>query len=253
MAEKAPAKIFIATPCYGGMVTQEYMQSILACSSVSHTPLTLSLLGDDALVTRARNTLLHKFYTLSDATHILFIDADIGFPAEAPEKLLSRDKDIVAGMYPLRQRIWDEKTMENMRRGESEKTASLRYVGECPAMHKDASSGPLFKSIYAGTGFMLIKRRVIDLMIKNYPETAYKHIHAPGDDEKNYTAYALFDGAIDPKSKTYLSEDFAFCSRWKDMGGDIWLDTSIELSHHSGGEFKGDPSLRKGMLFRGQK
>ena len=96
-------KIFIATPCFGGLVTQEYMESIIACTIVLRMPVTLSLLGDDATISRARNTLLHQFWARSDASHILFIDADIGFPAEAPARLLSARKDILAGIDPIRE------------------------------------------------------------------------------------------------------------------------------------------------------
>jgi hypothetical protein len=30
---------------------------------------------------------------------------------------------------------------------------------------------------------------------------------------------------------TYLSEDFAFCKRWTDIGGEIWADLESRLDH----------------------
>lgn len=78
MPSPAP-HIFIATPCYGGTVTLAYMQSIISCMAEAPRHdilLTLSTLGNDALITRARNTLLHQFITQTDATHLLFIDSD---------------------------------------------------------------------------------------------------------------------------------------------------------------------------------
>ncbi|MCE2576811.1 hypothetical protein [Komagataeibacter sp. FNDCR2] len=244
--QQPDAKIFIATPCFGGMVTQEYMESIVACASVLQVPMTLSLLGDDAMISRARNTLLHKFLVLSDASHILFIDADIGFPAEAPARLLAADKDLIAGLYPIRDRFWDKATQENMLHGESQETASLRYVGETEAMHQTWEKGPLVKTHYAGTGFMMISRKAVSMMVKSYSETAYRRIDAPGS-EGDGLYHALFDGSIDPDTGTYLSEDFTFCRRWREIGGEVWVDTSISLTHAGRASFRGNPSCRVGM------
>lgn len=245
--ELQPAKIFIATPCFGGMVTQEYMESIIACAGVLQVPMTLSLLGDDAMISRARNTLMHKFLTLSDATHLLFIDADIGFPAEAPARLLAAGKDVVAGAYPIREYFWDKTTQENMLHGEPQDTASLRYVGETEAMHQTWEKGPMVKTHYAGTGFMLISRGALERMVKAYPETAYRRIDA-ANGETGSPAYALFDGSIDPETGTYQSEDFTFCRRWRDIGGEVWLDTSINLTHAGRAAFHGKPGCRVGMV-----
>jgi len=38
--------------------------------------------------------------------------------------------------------------------------------------------------------------------------------------------------SVEKPFKKYLSEDWAFCSRWKDLGGEIWADTSLVLKHH---------------------
>lgn len=239
-------KIFIATPCFGGLVTQEYMESIIACTSVLRMPVTLSLLGDDAMISRARNTLLHQFWARSDASHILFIDADIGFPAEAPARLLAAGKDIVAGMYPIRERFWDKTTQQHILRGEPQETATLRYVGETDAMHQNWDKSHLVKTHYAGTGFMMISRTAVDKMVKAYPETTYRRIDvAGGSQDTDY--HALFDGSICPETGTYLSEDFTFCRRWREIGGEVWLDTSIDLSHTGRASFQGNPSRRVGI------
>ena len=247
--EQPTPKVFIATPCYGGLVTQDYMESIIACTSVLRIPMTLSLLGDDAMISRARNTLLHQFFTRSDATHILFIDADIGFPAEAPARLLAADKDIVAGMYPIKDRFWDKATQDNVLHGESQDEASLRYVGETAAMHEAWEKGPLVKTHYVGTGFMMISRKAIATMVKSYPETAYRRIDSAGEGDGTL-CHALFDASIDPETGTYLSEDFTFCRRWREIGGEVWVDTSISLTHTGRASFRGNPASRLGMAHR---
>lgn len=247
MAHSPSGKILLATPCYGGMVTTDYMLSVIGyASSGQSIPMTIMHIGDDAMVTRARNTLLSNFYFRSDCSHILFVDADIGFPANGPARLFQSGKDVIAGMYPLREHFWDTQTKHNILAGERQQTASLRYVGETVSLHETYERGPLLQTSYAGTGFMMISRKAIERMIKAYPETEYRRIDAAdsGHDAKHF---ALFDGSIDPESGTYLSEDYTFCKRWRDIGGEVWLDTSIELTHTGPASFKGMPGVRVGI------
>jgi len=91
----------------------------------------------------------------------------------------------------------------------------------------------------AGTGFMCIKRHVIEKMIDAYPESHYnkepKHVIMQGDDGKRW---ALFDTMIDEDNR-YLSEDYTFCRRWQRLGGKIWLDPQTLLSHVGTHTFEG--------------
>ena len=91
----------------------------------------------------------------------------------------------------------------------------------------------------AGTGVMMIKRQVIDKMVKQYPETRYTN-DLNTDPSLNPYFYALFDTMIDPNTKRYLSEDYTFCRRWQQMGGEIWMDPSINLDHQGNYLFKGN-------------
>ncbi|WP_408736843.1 hypothetical protein [Acetobacter sacchari] len=264
MNDSAPIPhIFIATPCFGGVVTQTYMQSILG--SVLSAPhqgleLTLSMVGNDALITRCRNTLLHQFFAQSHATHILFIDSDIGFQPDAIGRLVAAEKDLVAGLYPLKDRYWDALTDAQTKRGEPAATASLRYVGECERLHEAPPSdngASLVEAGYAGTGFMLISRRAVERMIAAYPETRYTRIDAAvgrsvSAQPAAAEAYALFDCMIDPETGTYLSEDFAFCRRWRQIGGEVWLDPSIVLTHTGPSTFSGHPVNRVGIAHGAQ-
>lgn len=239
-------KILLATPCFGGSVTSGYMLSVIGyASSGSSVPMTIMHVGDDALVTRARNTLISNFYFRSDCSHILFVDADISFPANAPLRLFNHQKDLVAGMYPLRDRYFDEKTRRYLLAGEPAKTASLRYVGETEAMHEANDKSTLFKTAYAGTGFMMISRKAVKRMVKSYPELEYRKIDAPGGEDDR--RIALFEGSIDKETGTYLSEDYTFCKRLRDIGGEVWVDSSIELTHTGNASFVGDPHIRVGI------
>jgi hypothetical protein len=91
---------------------------------------------------------------------------------------------------------------------------------------------------------MLLKRRVIERMVEAYPETRYASAHAYSNASKGGPSYALFDCMIDKVTNAYVSEDFGFCQRWRDIGGRIWLDTESKLTHVGSYNFQGDPEPR---------
>ncbi|MEN3168264.1 hypothetical protein [Gluconobacter sp. OJB] len=246
-----PRHVFIATPCFGGTITLDYMQSLIGCMATApahNLQLTLSTIGSDALITRARNTLLHQFVTMTDATHLLFIDSDIGFSITDILALLDADRPLIGGAYPLKSHYWDHDTDRFVAAGEDRRTASLRYVGDCTALHDGSTSGDIVTVSYIGTGFMLMTRQMVLDMIAHYPETRYSRIDAKTGGQEPQTpssdAYALFDCLIDPETRTYLSEDFAFCRRWITIGGQVALHRGLSLTHTGSTTFKGDLSAR---------
>jgi len=111
-------------------------------------------------------------------------------------------------------------------------SAALSYVVERDATSELMIRDGFMKSRYAGTGFMLIRRAVLETMIERYPELRYTHEHR-GNDPLIGSPWrsALFNCMIDEKSGYYLSEDFSFCRRWTDMGGEIWVDYTSRLNH----------------------
>ena len=240
--------LFIATPCYGGLVTQGYMQSVcglMAAAPTADVDLTLALLGQDALITRCRNTLVSHFMAHPLATHILFIDADISFSPENVFRLLQGNKPVAAGIYPLKAYYWDDACHTRLEAGEVLQTAGLHYVGRLQDEPDLIRDGDLATAAFAGTGFMLITRDTITRLIAAYPETGYRSIDAyPTTGQGSPTAHALFDCMIDPDTNTYISEDFTFCKRWQQVGGRVWLDTVAPLTHSGFSDFHGVPSRR---------
>jgi hypothetical protein len=226
------------------MVSQTYMLSVLALTVQAASAglvLTIGLLGQDALITRSRNTLLAQFMATS-ATHILFIDADIGFEPSQVFRLLEADRDIVGALYPLRAHHWTEAARERLASGEPIATAGLEYVGE-PVEQVGADG--FIRGTFAGTGFLLVSRTAVDRMIAAYPDTRCRHGHVLGSVAAQ-EVHALFDCFIDPETRFYLSEDYGFCSRWRALGGEIWLDTRALLTHCGMSEFHGSPTVRFG-------
>ena len=83
---------------------------------------------------------------------------------------------------------------------------------------------------------MLIKRSVIQQMYEKYPELNCVNDHQNRDLE---TYCAIFDCMIDPESRRYLSEDYAFCRRWQQIGGKIFADCMTSLGHVGNLRFQG--------------
>jgi hypothetical protein len=208
------------------------------------------MLGNDALITRGRSAIVAKFLD-SAATHLLFVDADIRFTPEHVLRLLTFDKDFVAGVYPAKIIDWEQFKQRTGNTAETLDEAGLAYVADvCKGAELKNENG-FATGIYAGTGFQLIKRDVFLRMQRAYPETKYKALHAfPRPTQPSENLYALFDCMIDPETGVYLSEDYAFCRRWRAIGGEIWLDLQSKLTHTGSYSFRGNAAARFG--FRAQ-
>ena len=249
-------KFFVATPCYGGQLNEPYFRSVIKLMTFFNhhqIPLAFGTIANESLVTRARNVLLAYFLN-SDYTHLLFIDADIEFQTEDVLKLYAHDKDVVVGAYPKKGVAWD-KIKSNL--ADSSNKDKVFTDREIAAMGSDyainfkfvnkelkqiAVENGLIKLHDAGTGFMMIRRDAILKMIKAYPEFKYNNDVNISDPNMKEHFYAMFDTMIDPVDRRYLSEDYTFCRRWQEIGGDIWLDPSISLNHYGHFCFQGNPS-----------
>ena len=62
--------------------------------------------------------------------------------------------------------------------------------------------------------------------------------------------HAFFETLIHPVSGRYLSEDFAFCHRWRSTGGDVWVDVQTPLGHEGSFMFEGRPDQVSAALGR---
>jgi hypothetical protein len=136
-----------------------------------------------------------------------------------------------------------------VRAGESLERAGLSYVGEVCTDGDLRTEAGFATAKYAGTGFLLIKRGVFERMMQAYPELKFSTIHSsPRPTHGADYRYALFDCMIDPETGIYLSEDYAFCRRWRAIGGELWLDLNSELTHTGNHHFKGNTTGRFAAL-----
>ena len=257
-----PTKIMIGTPCYGGLCHIGYFQSMLDLS-VNFTklgiPFELMTIGNESLIPRARNGIVAKFMASEDATHLLFVDADITFSWISVVKLLLADKELSGGCYPKKMLNWSKikhHVKENPEMDNNHLLAkSLDYVFN-PVYFKDGDKlvaqveNNMVKVKDIGTGFMMIKKCVIETMIYKFPELQYRNNVAGyhGDNNIEDYFYTLFDTLIDEETKVYLSEDYLFCKRWIECGGELWLDLSTNLNHTGTMDFRGCLALNISTL-----
>lgn len=247
--------LFIATPCYGGQVSEPYLRSLVRLILLMNrfgVEFTLSTLANESLITRGRNTLVSFFMENEKATHLFFIDADIEYNPEDVLRMLAYDRPIITGSYPKKALNWDSilnaarspnlnETPETIEGHSSNYVTNFAYPkdDEGNVIPSVQIRDNLIKLLDAGTGFMMIKKEVIQKMFDSYPETKYKN-DLNIDNKFEPYMYALFDCIIDPESKRYLSEDYTFCRRWQQIGGEIWLDPRVSLNHVGHYTFRGN-------------
>lgn len=213
--------IHFATPCYGGNIMEGCFSSYLRFSMLAmkyDIPFTVDTMVNESLVCRARNNLVAKFLANPNATHLMFIDADIAWDPDSVLRLVLHNKGVVCGAYPM-------------------KSEPVRYVINIleNAKHHD----PLYEVSTSGTGFMLIKREIIEGLIEAMPEQKYRDSLNLGEEYEPHM-YALFDTMIDEYGH-YLSEDWTFCKRVREvLKKPIWVDTKIKLDHLGTHRFRGD-------------
>jgi hypothetical protein len=244
-ATPADINLVVATPCFGGQISVHYAASLFKLQTLlrSYKGINLKILlkDGDALITRARASLISQFLDDASATHLLFIDADIGFEPDQVLRLLQCGADMCAGVYPIKRIDWDKvkSTIETARPNPA--AAALRYVFEVDDPKAVIEKAGFVQVRYAGTGFLMIRRAAIERMCAHYPQLRYRTDHSIDGATPTDTRFALFECMI-AEDGTYLSEDFAFCKRWLDMGGEIWADLRSRLNHVGQMTFCGDLS-----------
>jgi len=191
---------------------------------------------NESLVHRARNIAVARFYQKTQATHFLFIDADIHFDPESVVRLIKSGHDVAVAAYPKKCVMWDQAEAEAKSGG----TRNLPRVSASLVMNFKYAKTQIadgFAEVLDGpTGFMCIKREVFTKMFERYPELQCINDHQ----NKDLDEYcAVFDCMIDPLNHRYLSEDYAFCRRWQQMGGQIFADCVTILGHIGNIRFQG--------------
>ncbi len=204
-------RVHICMPCYGGMLTESTFMSYIKWSNTCRQlgiDWTMETMTNESLISRARNTLTAKFLHNKESTHLMFIDADIGWEPWHLLVMLNRDVDVIGGLYPMKS--LPVKWCVNGFDGAEEGADGLQEVSK------------------TGTGFMLIKRHVFE-KLNAHPATKpfINDIGLPA--ELNPYMKTYFDTAV--RENRYYSEDWTFCENWRDLGGKVWVDKRVLLKH----------------------
>lgn len=240
-------RIMIATPMYGGQCTSLYMAGVvnlMRTLDASGIHGELNITWNESLITRARNRLVANFLE-SDCNRLFFVDADVGFSPLDVKPLIESDLDVVCGAYPMKTIGWAN-VAQAVREGKADDelaAAAARYaVNANPQAANGArvqgiqKAGANFVQVQdAATGFLLIKRHVLEKFIRTYrSEIEYVADYPP---EQGKIHHMVFQADRDPaalargEKARYLSEDYWFSRKLSMMGVPIWLCLACRLNH----------------------
>jgi len=218
----------IMTPSHDGKYFHNYVLSLLNIVNTSAQngwPLQVMMQRGESLITRARNNCVATFLENKEWTHLFWIDSDIGFSAEAFYRLLLADKDVVAGIYPLKRENWPA---EGVPAGTTQADFERMYT--CYTVNTDdknengeivlrVDEEGFMKVNDAPTGFMVIKRGVFEKMMAAYPELNYIS-DSDYSREDNGLHYRFFDW-------------------WQQIGGEVYVDVQSNLTHQGAKIYRG--------------
>jgi len=210
-------KVAFAIPTIDGSIRSECTLSLMAAQRLlfeAKIESDVLVVADCPYLPTARNTLAAMFLRDPEATDLFFIDADVGFDVTAVLLMLNRPEEIVAGIYPLK-----------------------RDSGGWPVVMQTQDGVPigrdgLVEADFLPTGFMRIKRSALEQMMKAYPYLRYADsvVETMGDGTLR-EAWDFFHMGIDPERQRWTTEDYAFCQRWRDMGGRLWVYPDVDFQH----------------------
>ena len=205
-------RVHICMPCYGGQLTESTFMSFIKWANVARQlgiDWTVETMTNESLISRARNTLTAKFLHTKESTHLMFIDADIGWEPWHLLVMLNAQKDVIGGLYPM-------------------KSLPIKWcVNGIPDAEQNDPSG-LIEVTKTGTGFLLIKRDVFD-KLNAHPAVKSFTNDIGLDPALNIYMKTYFDTAV--RENRYYSEDWTFCENWRDIGGQVFVDKRVLLKH----------------------
>ena len=239
-AAPAPKKtqIMIATPMYGGLCNGSYTLGLLTAVGIfsrNGIGMQYAHMMNESLITRARNSLAKDFLE-SDCSHLMFIDADIGFNPQDIVRMIHADKDIVCGIYPKKEINWVD-VAEAVKKGVPPQELA-NYTGSFVVNlvnNEKSLEGNFYEPLEianGGTGFMLIKREVFEGLIGKVPVYNNDVYHAIDTERKPQAINEFFTTSVtNDEARRLLSEDYHFCKIARDAGFRVWAAPWAQLSH----------------------
>lgn len=198
----------ILSPCYMGQINSAYFHSFMdffPYAIQNGIQFSIETLPNCSLISLGRSIMLYRALKDPSWTHLLWIDVDLRFRPEYIHSMILDDKDIVGGFYP-------------------KKGLPIDFASS-PAPGGENTEF-LFETIYVATGFMMVKRAVIEKMWEHY----YDELNFRYQGSVDYVH--LFHPIIDEDTdRLFLTEDYAFCKRARDIGFKCYMSKRFELPH----------------------
>ncbi len=189
--------VFIGIPVHDGKIHVECVAGML--QTIGKIPCQFDT-AKGSFLPKNRDTLTAAFLD-SEATHFMCLDSDIGFVPSDIQTLLDSDVDFVSGIY----------VMKNQ-----QKNVPARLANE-------NSTNGLLEAISVPAGFMLLSRSCVERMVGAYRKLEYA------------TEQGIRWGLWSTNCQLgipYTSEDGAFCKRWRDIGGNIYINPGVIVRHY---------------------
>lgn len=235
----SPQKLFVAAPNYKGASGAFILSMLKLQTALNRRGMTLHpwFIENESNIDRARGKAMTAFLA-TDATHLLFIDTDIGVDGEALVQMRETDKPIICAAIAMKE--LDFEVIVDVARKYPDFSAkacvgwgtTFAFAGD-PEKFDDLLKPQRIKR--GGTGCMMIRRDVIAaLWAKHYATLGCKH--------QDVYFVNLFQCTIDKNTGEQVGTDYSFCDRAAAEGFDTWLAPWVQTTH------RGEYTFRSSLL-----
>ena len=205
-------KLCIATPFYDRRACSDYVMALVNTVRVlEKTGIDFDIItAGDSYVGRARNAICHRFLK-SDCDDLFFIDSDESWDVEGFFRILMLPFDVVGGVYKMKNG-WDRWTANFAKQGN-------QLLGKM--LGPDTA---IVKANFIPCGFMRLRRQALESFRDAYPTLRYIDECQDGESITQFFECSVINGV-------YTGEDASFCYHWGAMGGEIWVEPNVTITH----------------------
>ena len=211
--------VLIGTPAYGSQVHTDFVHSLFGIEAAKDRGLldySLMTIGNESLITRARNTIISTFYNKTEFTHLFFVDADLGFPAILLPKLLQTNKDVIGAPVPLK--------------GRDSKGNPVFNVGK---QLSEVDEYGLVEVEHVGNALLMFNRKAAESLCDISDQ--YSPSSLTRGEKQTRSQFDVFQVGVE--NGVYLSEDYWVCHKLRELGFNIHVLTGIQVTHNGNFQF----------------
>lgn len=234
MLNLSDVRLIVATPCHGDNCDSVYVTSILKLQKLclqNNIHIEFFIPPGNSDIAHSRNKMVYELMNKANFTHMIFIDADIGFDAIDVIKMIQADVDVICGIYSKKYIDWGSisEAAKKIPPDELKYFTSPYVVKLVDGMdYSKVNPDEPVEIEHCGTGMMMIKRNVFNTIAK------YTNTYLSWDDEippNKSLIYEFFCFYIEPETGYRISEDVYFCKQWRKHGGKIYAAPWMKMKH----------------------